>query len=102
MAVDRVRRLLLLPASLCVALSLTGCTSGTTAASPAVPDTVSSVNGTWTGSASDSSGAGTLTLSLTQSGASVSGTVTATASANGQPVTGRGTVTGSVSGTTFT
>ena len=102
MAVDRLR-LPFLCACLVVTLALTGCTSGTTASSPTPPaDTSTNFGGTWTGSASDSSGSGTMSWTLTQSGGTVTGNVTATATANGQTVTGRGTLNGSVAGSTLT
>jgi len=57
------------------------------------------IAGTWKGTASDSTGPGDITLTITQSDASVSGT--ATFNLTGTPVTGRGTLSGSVSGSTL-
>lgn len=67
-----------------------GSSSTPTAPSPA------NITGTWSGSASDSSGPGTMTWQLTQSASSFSGILTMTDSSTN--VTGRGTVSGTVSG----
>jgi hypothetical protein len=55
--------------------------------------------GTWTGSASDSSGPGEMTWQLTQTGASFSGTLTMADAGSGYR--GRGSVSGSVSRSTI-
>lgn len=70
-----------------------------TAPSPTSPSAPASVTGTWSGSASDSSGPGQMTWQITQSGSSFSGTMTMTDTSS--QATGRGTVTGSVSGGTI-
>jgi hypothetical protein len=72
------------------------CGGGST---PTEPSSPANVNGTWTGSATDSSGPGTMTWRITQSGASFSGSLTITD--NSTNVTGRGTVSGSVSGSSL-
>jgi len=65
--------------------------------SPAAPTSVElGLEGTWTGAASDSSGPGTMSWSLTPSGTFFSGTVAVTEDST--KVTGRGAVSGSVSG----
>jgi hypothetical protein len=100
---DRCRRLVVLAVA-ALTVSVVGCTSGTTESNPGTPSTDPlNLAGTWTGSASDSSGGGTMTWTLQQNGGSLSGTVTANATdPGGLPVTGRGTVTGAVSGSAFT
>jgi hypothetical protein len=91
-----------------VVLALTfligACTSGTTESSPGAPSSDAlNLAGSWSGAASDTTGAGTMTWVLQQNGGSLSGTVTATASdPTGQTVTGHGTLTGAVSGSAFT
>jgi hypothetical protein len=79
-------------------LALSGACSGASSSTPAAPS-ASSVNvaGSWRGTATDSSGEGSLTLQVTQSGTDLSGTVTMSVIT----VTGRGTVTGTVSGSTI-
>ena len=73
---------------------------GSSGSSPTQPSSSSlTVTGTWSGSASDSSGPGQMTWQITQSGASFSGTLTMTDT--GTRATGRGTVMGSVSGTSI-
>jgi len=94
------------PALVVLALTVLigACTSGTTESSPGAPTTDPlNLAGTWNGAASDTTGAGTMTWSIQQNGASLTGTVTATATdPNGQTVIGRGTLTGAVSGSAFT
>ena len=60
----------------------------------------SNVTGTWSGSASDSSGPGQMTWQITQSGSSFSGplTMTMTTADTLMVVTARGTVSGTLSG----
>jgi hypothetical protein len=81
-----------------MALALSGACGSASSSTPAAPS-ASSVNvaGSWRGTATDSSGEGSLTLQVTQSGTDLSGTVTMSAIT----VTGRGTVTGTVSGSTI-
>jgi hypothetical protein len=85
-------------AAACLALMLAGACSGKESSAPVAP-TVTSVNvaGSWRGTATDSSGDGSLTLQLTESGTNLSGTVTMSVIT----VAGRGTVTGTVSGSTI-
>jgi len=56
------------------------------------------LSGSWSGSASDSSGPGTIAWQLTQSGSSFSGTLTMTDTSSGAQ--GRGSVSGMLSDTT--
>lgn len=56
------------------------------------------LSGSWTGTATDSSGPGTIAWQLTQSGSSFSGTLTITDTSSGAH--GRGSVSGTLSGTT--
>jgi hypothetical protein len=81
-----------------MALALSGACGGASSSPPAAPS-ASSVNlaGSWRGTATDSSGEGSLTLQVTQSGTDLSGTVTMSVIT----VIGRGTVTGTVSGSTI-
>ena len=81
-----------------MALALSGACGGASSSPPAAPS-ASSVNvaGSWRGTATDSSGEGSLTLQMTQSGTDLSGTVTMSVIT----VTGRGTLTGTVSGSTI-
>ena len=81
-----------------MALALSGACGGASSSTPAAPS-ASSVNvaGSWRGTATDSSGEGSLTLQVTQSGTDLSGAVTMSVIT----VTGRGTVTGTVSGSTI-
>jgi hypothetical protein len=57
------------------------------------------IAGQWRGIASDSSGPGTFTIQLTQSGPNLSGTLTMTVT--GTSITGRGTLTGTLTGSTL-
>ena len=95
--------LIALATVVCVACSSGGGTTlgSTTQPSPApAPGTGSGatadVNGTWSGSATDSSGGGSMAWQLTQSGTSFSGTVTVTDTVTG--LTAQGTVSGTISG----
>lgn len=92
----RVNRQTFLPALL--VLALTGACKGGSTSAPAAP-TATSVNvaGSWRGTATDSSGPGSVTMQVTQSGADVSGTVTMSVTT----ITGRGTLAGTVSGSTI-
>jgi hypothetical protein len=56
------------------------------------------LSGSWSGTASDSSGPGAIAWQLTQSGSSFSGTLTMTDTSSG--ARGRGSVSGTLSGTT--
>lgn len=67
--------------------------------SATAPTSTVTLTGTFSGQAGDSSGPGTLTWTLTQSGANVSGLASFTDTATG--VSGTGTVSGSVSGATL-
>jgi hypothetical protein len=81
-----------------LAIAVSSCGGGSS--SPSAPSTTpANVNGAWTGSASDSSGPGTMTWQITQSGTSFSGNLTMSDSATN--VTGRGSVSGTVSGSTI-
>jgi hypothetical protein len=75
-----------------------GGSDGGSGGNPAGPSGDASVSGTWSGSASDSTGAGQMMWSLTQTGTSFSGSATVTDTATS--VTGRGSVSGTVSGRT--
>lgn len=70
-----------------------GCGSPT---QPSAASTVVNLTGTWSGSASDSSGPGQMTWQMTQTGSSCSGTLTMTDA--GANINGRGSVSGSISG----
>jgi len=81
-----------------MALALSGACGGASSSTPVAPSAGSvNVAGSWRGTATDSSGEGSLTLQVTQSGTDLSGTVTMSVIT----VTGRGTVTGTVSGSTI-
>jgi hypothetical protein len=58
------------------------------------------LSGTWTGSASDSSGSGVLSWQLSESGTSFSGSATISDTRTG--ITGRGSISGTVSGASIT
>ena len=74
------------------------CSKGGGSSTPTEPSPAN-VAGTWSGSASDSSGPGTMTWQLTQSGSSFSGSLTMTDTTTS--VTGRGTVSGTLSGSSL-
>ena len=83
----------------------TGCSGGGGgggSSSPAGPSSSGStdLNGTWTGTAEDTTGPGSLTWKLAGSGASFSGQLTIVDSQTG--ITGRGTVTVTASGSSLT
>lgn len=83
------------------ACALAACGGGGSSASgspaaPSSPSTSVNLTGTWSGTASDSSGPGRMTWQLTQSGSAISGTFTMADDA--QSVSGSGTVSGTVSG----
>ena len=96
----RTRRLMLFPlVGVLLLASASGCSGGNggpsslpTQPSPSVPGTLT---GTWSGSASDSSGPGQMSWQITQSDMSFSGTVTMTDSGTG--LRGQGSVSGTVS-----
>ena len=76
-----------------------GCGGG--GSSPTSPSTPAlNLTGTFSGSASDSSGPGQLTWRLTQTGTSVAGSVSLVALPSG--ITGTGSVAGTLTGTTLT
>ena len=82
-------------------VSSLACSGGSSGSSPTQPSSTSpsSVTGTWTGTADDSSGPGQMTWQITQSGSSFSGTLTLTLrTATNTTVTARGTASGTVSG----
>jgi hypothetical protein len=83
-------------AAFVIAVTGVSCSGGSS--SPTEPSATASVNGTWSGSASDSTGPGTMTWQLTQSGSSFSGTMTMSDTSTN--TTGRGTVSGTLSGST--
>lgn len=92
------RARLLVVFALVAGAPLAGCgDSGSTATSPSPGVTVS---GLFTGPATDSSGPGTLTWTVSQSGGDVTGSVSFSDTATG--ATGNGSVSGRVSGTTLT
>jgi hypothetical protein len=78
-----------------VALAMTAGCKGKT--DPPVAPTAPTLNvaGAWRGTADDSSGPGSITMQVTQSGENLTGTVAMSVTT----VAGRGTVAGSVSGT---
>lgn len=87
----RVTRPLFLP--LLVLTVATAC-KGTSSTTPAAPTaSVLNVAGSWRGTATDSSGPGTITLQITQSGTNLTGTATMSVTT----ATGRGTLTGTLS-----
>jgi hypothetical protein len=91
----RVTRLLFLPL---LVLTLTAACKGTSSSAPAAPSvTVVSLAGSWRGTATDSSGPGTVSMQVTQSGTNLTGTV----SMSVITATGRGTLTGTVSGSSI-
>ena len=93
---DHVRRLLFVRGL--VALILISACRGESPSTPSAP-TASSLNvaGSWRGTATDSSGPGSITMQMTQTGTALSGTVSMSVTT----VTGRGTLTGTVSGSTI-
>ena len=68
-------------------------------APPATPAPAANLAGEWRGIADDSSGPGSITLQVTQSGGNLSGTVLMTVA--GTSITGRGTLTGTLTGSTM-
>ena len=84
-------------------VSGTACGGSGGSSTPSQPSSTgsSSVNltGTWSGSASDSSGPGQMSWQLSQTDTSFSGTLTMTDTVAG--VTGRGSVSGTVSGSSI-
>jgi hypothetical protein len=89
-----VRRLLFVP-GLAALVLIGACRGESSSSTPAAP-TVNALNvaGSWRGTATDSSGPGSITMQVTQSGTTLSGTVSMSVTT----VTGRGTLTGTVSG----
>lgn len=88
----RVTRLLFLPL---LVLTLTVACKSSSESTPAAPSaTVLNVAGSWRGTATDSSGPGTISLQITQSGTNLTGTVNMSVTT----ATGKGTLTGTVSG----
>ena len=84
-----------------LALTLTAaCGSESKPDGPTGPsDPAASVSGTWSGSATDSSGGGVMSWQLTQADTSISGTVTITDTGTG--VNGRGSISGTLSGSSI-
>ena len=80
---------------------MNACSGGGDSPGPTQPPSSDSVSlsGTWTGSATDSSGGGPMSWQLTQANTSFSGTVTMTDTATG--INGRGSVSGTVSGSSI-
>lgn len=83
-------------------LSVSACRGGESPA-PTAPSTppAAAVNiaGQWRGIAEDSSGPGSITIQVTQSGNNLSGAVTM--AVTGTSITGRGTLTGTLTGSTL-
>jgi hypothetical protein len=79
------------------ALALTGACKGKSETPAAPSANTLNVAGSWRGTATDSSGPGSITMQMTQSGTALSGTVSMSVTT----VTGRGTLTGTVSGSTI-
>jgi hypothetical protein len=79
------------------ALALAGACQGKSEAPAAPSANTLNVAGSWRGTATDSSGPGSITLQVTQSGTTLTGTVTMSVTT----VTGRGTLTGTVSGSSI-
>jgi hypothetical protein len=90
-AVVAALALMLMPAC-----SSDGKSDGPTGPSNPAP---ASVSGTWSGSATDSSGGGAMSWQLTQADTSISGTATITDTGTG--VTGRGSISGTLSGSSL-
>src|SRR5262245_4031905 len=91
----RAPRLLLLPL---LALTLTTACKSDSSSTPAAPSApVLNVAGSWRGTATDSSGPGTISMQVTQSGTNLTGTVNMSVIT----ATGRGTLTGTVSGSSI-
>ena len=88
----------LLVCALLVADACAGGDSGSSGSpSPGAPSgTQSTLSGTWTGNASDSSGSGVISWQLSESGTSFSGSATIGDTRTG--VNGRGSISGTVSG----
>ncbi len=78
-----------------VGLIYLGCSSASNPIPAPSEPAVLNVAGTWTGSASDSSGPGSMTWIVSQSGTALTGTVTATDTTTN--LNGRGSLTGTVS-----
>ncbi len=73
---------------------------GVTGTAPAIV-TLIDLNGTWTGSATDSTGQFIVSLTITQTGANVTGTATLSDQRNGS-VIGTGNISGTLNGPTLT
>lgn len=85
---------------LCVMVAVSACRRGSDdSSSPTSPSGGSSLTGTWSGSASDSSGPGQMTWQVTQSGGSFNGTMTITDTAT--KLGGRGSVSGTIAGSSL-
>ncbi len=87
-----------------LALAAAGCRGRSTPVqpsdSPSAPSTTPvTLAGTWTGTATDSSGPGRMTWQLTQNGSGLTGSATLVDHATG--VTGRGSVSGTVTGSSL-
>jgi hypothetical protein len=87
-------------ASVLAVIALAGCSKGDSGGTTPSPATPANIAGTWSGSASDSSGTGTMTWVITQNGAAISGTLAIVAT--DVNVAGAGTISGSVDGTSIT
>lgn len=87
-------------AALAIGLSAVSCGGGSTVSpsTPSAPSVVSPVTvaGSWSGTATDSSGSGVMAWQLTQTGTSFSGTLSMTDDRT--TVRGTGTVSGTLSG----
>lgn len=97
----RIKERLCAVGLLTLASATAACGGGSSSPSaPSTPPSASvNIAGQWRGIAEDSSGPGTITLQVTQSGTNLSGTVTMTVT--GTSITGRGTLTGTLSGSTI-
>jgi hypothetical protein len=83
-------------------VALSGCGGSKPSPSPSAPSPISGVtlSGTYAGSASDSTGAGTMSWTASQSGSAVSGSVTARTSVGIVAFTGN--LTGALTGSSLT
>ena len=80
-------------------IALAGCSKSDPGGTTPSPTTPANIAGTWSGPASDSSGTGTMTWTVTQAGRTISGPLAIVASvAADVNVAGAGTLSGTVTG----